>query len=199
MAVLSPGQASQQMKDAYEELKALAGAAAIMQDDQTILAALAIAEGRMQSAALVYIQACQGQQVQQPSPLQGRYARRPTQEEAKPYSRTDVRPPSTGVGGAVALPIPPLNTPPQAAPISRVPAQGNVATAPGLPDAVVPQNAQLHPRTVTRIQQAQGGSPPVADGAVALPSPPPAQGGDLPDIPLMGPPPGHPGAAPPTT
>ncbi|MDA4132628.1 MAG: hypothetical protein OK454_05825, partial [Thaumarchaeota archaeon] len=43
------------MKDAYEELKALAGAAAIMQDDQTILAALAIAEGRMQSAALVYI------------------------------------------------------------------------------------------------------------------------------------------------
>jgi hypothetical protein len=209
MAVLNPGQASQQMKEAYEDLRTLSSAHQLMDGDQTITAALAIAEQKMLSAAYNYVQSHQGGQTAQP---QTRPAHRSPgvggqQAEQRPYSRTDVRPPHSGVSGhqsAVALPIPPLNTAPQPTTITRISAQGHVPTAPGLPDAVVPQNAQLHPRTVARIQAAQGleavaqrAIDDAGAGAVALPAPPPTQGGDRPDVPLMGPP-GYPGALPTT-
>jgi hypothetical protein len=167
-------------------------------------------------AAQNYIASCAPQQ-QNAQPTVRRVHHTPgTGQEGKPYSRTDVRPPTGGIGGGgpgVGLPIGPLNTPPVPPQVSRVPAQGNVATAPGLPDAVVPQGAQLHPRTLARIRQAQGlppeGSPPVDPsfaqqvahdaGAVVLPHAlPPTEGGDLPDVPLLGAPFPYPGSPPPT-
>jgi hypothetical protein len=190
MAMLNPGQASQQMKEAYEDLRALSSANNITGNtDQYIMSALAIAETKMTQAAYNYVQAHSGMPTNTP---QVRPAHRSpgvgSQAEQRPYSRTDVRPPNSGVGQSVGLPIPPLNTPPQT--IARIPAVGHVQTAPGLPDAVVPQTAQLHPRTIARIKTAQGVAQDAireADGAVALPAPAPGPGGDLPDVPLMGP------------
>ena len=205
MAVLNPGDASKQMKETCEDLVALDAAHKIMEGDQTIAAALVVAEYRMQIAAINYVNSWSSQQVAQPPAVRASHRNQGGQTEQRPYSRTDVRPPNSGVSGQVSpggvgLPIAPLNTnpPPQAPPVNRVPAVGHVQTAPGLPDAVVPQGAQLHPRTVARIQQAQAAAQAVLDGAVALPAPPPAQGGDLPDLPLMPPPAPYPGAPPPT-
>ena len=203
MAVLNPGDASKQMKETCEDLVALDAAHKIMEGDQTIAAALVVAEYRMQIAAINYVNSWSSQQVAQPPAVRASHRNQGGQTEQRPYSRTDVRPPNSGVSGQVSpggvgLPIAPLNTPPQAPPVSRVPAVGHVQTAPGLPDAVVPQGAQLHPRTVARIQQAQAAAQAALDGAVALPAPPPAQGGDLPDLPLMPPPAPYPGAPPPT-
>ena len=207
MAVLNPGDASKQMKETCEDLVALDAAHKIMEGDQTITAALAVAEYRMQIAAVNYINSCSPQQVAQPPAVRAPHRNQGGQAEQRPYSRSDVRPPSSGVSGQVApggvgLPIAPLNTnpPPQAPPVNRVPAVGHVQTAPGLPDAVVPQGAQLHPRTVARIQQ-------VASDRAELrstepsPSPPPSPApgwGPLPDLPLMPPPAPYPGAPPPT-
>ena len=204
MAVLNPGDASKQMKETCEDLVALDAAHKIMEGDQTIAAALVVAEYRMQIAAINYVNSWSSQQVAQPPAVRASHRNQGGQTEQRPYSRTDVRPPNSGVSGQVSpggvgLPIAPLNTPPQAPPVSRVPAVGHVQTAPGLPDAVVPQGAQLHPRTVARIQQAQAAAQAVLDGAVALPAPPPAQGGDLPDLPFMPPPAPYPGAPTPTT
>jgi hypothetical protein len=166
-----------------------------------------------QQGASIAIQAAQpvSQPVSQPAV---KSARQPpgSGPEGRGYNRAllksqAVRQNSGVSTGGVSLPIPPLNTPPQSAPVQRVSAVGHVPTAPGLPDAVVPQGAQLHPRTLVRIRAAQGLPPedappttpqPAAQAAVALPVPPPAPGGDLPDLPLLDPPVPYPGAPPPT-
>jgi hypothetical protein len=194
-----------QLQEAYEDLKALSFAAQALPEDQTILAAYAVASQRMQQAAANYYNSAVGAQRSGGQPQVRPPMHRPpgiSDDRQKPYSRMDVRPPSGGVAPGVALPIAPLNTSgPAPAPVQRVPAQGNVPTAPGLPDAVVPQNAQLHPRTVARMQAASAAPQAGADGSVALPAPPPSAEGDLPGIPMMDPPPGSlppvvPGASP---
>ena len=152
MAVLNPGDASKQMKETCEDLVALDAAHKIMEGDQTIAAALVVAEYRMQIAAINYVNSWSSQQVAQPPAVRASHRNQGGQTEQRPYSRTDVRPPNSGVSGQVSpggvgLPIAPLNSPPQAPTVVRVPAAGHVQTAPGLPDAVVPQGAQLHPRS----------------------------------------------------
>jgi hypothetical protein len=180
-----------QLQEAYEDLKALSHAHQIMAGDPTIGAALAVAEQRMLQAAYSYAMAAQGKPANGSSQVRPAMHRPPgvSDDRQKPYSR------NSGVSvGAVALPIAPLNAPAQApATVQRLPTTGHVPTAPGLPDAVVPSSAQMHPRTIARIQAAQGGVPAPGDGAVQLPAPKPGPGGDLPDVPLMDPP-GAPGA-----
>jgi hypothetical protein len=185
MTILNPGEASKQMKEAAEDLKALSESYVLMRSDQHVGAALAVAEYKMQVAASNYVQSNSGNQ---PTTPQVRPAHRApgSNTEGKPYSRTDVRPPTTGIGQGpgAAVPIGPLNTPIQQAPIQRVSAAGHVPTAAGLPDAVIPPGAQLHPRTLARLRQAQGLPPEdvpptfaqqVASdaGAVGPPPPPP--------------------------
>ena len=221
---LNPEEASKLIQEVAADLKALHDAYQIVGDDQHVSAALTIAVVKMQVAADQYVQANQQgpaldmlavqpapQPVTQPAV---KSARQPpgSGPEGRGYNRALLKRQglrNSGVpdGSGVSLPIPPLNTPPQSVPIQRVSAVGHIPTAPGLPDAVVPQSAQLHPRTLARMRAAQGLPPEDAPPTTPQPATQASQGGavavppasppdDLPDLPLLDPPAPYPGAPP---
>lgn len=216
---LNSGDASKLIQEVAADLKALHETYQIVGDDQHVSAALTIAVVKMQVAADQYVQANQqgasiAIQAAQPAPQPVvqpavKSARQPpgSGPEGRGYNRALLKSravtANSGVPtGGVSLPIPPLNTPPQSTPVQRVSAVGHVPTAPGLPDAVVPQGAQLHPRTLARIRAAQGlppeDAPPTTAQPAAQASQPTPPPDDLPDLPLLDPPAPYPGAPPPT-
>jgi hypothetical protein len=178
MAVSSPAIASQQLREACEDLKVLVFAHEAMEGDQYVTAALAVAEQRVRVVAHSYVALMSGQDSQQ-APSRVR-----TQQSSGPV-RQDV-----------PVPVPALVAPPQAPAAQRVTVseQIRVPTVPGLPDAIIPAGTTLHLRTVERIAQAARaagqGVPEFAQqvAAEAAQTPPT----DLPDIPLMPPPTGAP-------